>query len=310
MLPFALAAALVSAPSEVPVVLQATPTPLHGTLLRPDGQVRAAAVILPGSGPTDRDGNTVAAGYVSQPYKLLAEALAVEGIATIRIDKRGIGESRAAAPTEESLRFGDLAADARAWAARAAEDTGQPCAWLIGHSEGALVALAAVATPEDRICGLVLVAGAGRPAGAVLREQLGRQLPPALMAQAETALADLEGGRETPNVPGLEMLFRPAIQPYLISWLALDPAALAAAYDGPMLIAQGTTDVQVGMADAEALATAQPAARLVRWEGVNHVLKTAPGEFGPNLASYRDATLPLAPGVADAIVEFITAPLR
>ena len=306
MLTLALAAALAFAPTETPVSLTAAaPAPLHGTLLQPEGDTRAAAVILPGSGPTDRNGDTVLMGYVSRPYKLLAEALANDGVATIRIDKRGIGESIAAAPSETGLRFQDMALDARAWAAEAATLTGQPCAWLIGHSEGAMVALEATRTPDGNICGLVLLSGPGRPAGVVLREQLARQLPPPLMAQADAALADLEAGRTTANVPGLEALFRPSVQPYLISWLALDPAELAAAYDGPVLIGQGTTDIQVSMTDAQALMAAQPNARLATFEGVNHVLKVAPADFAGNLATYRDATLPLAPGVAEAISGFI-----
>lgn len=305
MLTLALAAALALAPTETPVTIAAPLAPLHGTLLQPDGATRAVAVILPGSGPTDRDGNTAAAGYVSQPYRLLAEALAGQGVATVRIDKRGVGESRAAAPDEAGLRFEDLAADARAWAAEAAAQTGQPCAWLIGHSEGVMVALEATRTPDDKVCGLVLLSGPGRRAGVVLREQMQRQLPPPLMAQADAALTELEAGRTTANVPGLEMLFRPSLQPYLISWLAVDPVALLAAYDGPVMVGQGTTDIQVTMVDAQALATARADVRLETFEGVNHVLKVAPEEFNANLATYRDAGLPLAPGVAEAIGGFI-----
>lgn len=305
MLTLAALAALTLAPTETPIALSAQPAPLHGTLLEPAGGSRAVAVILPGSGPTDRNGNSPQFGIAAQPYRLLAEALAADGIATVRIDKRGIGESAAAASSEADLRFGDMAADARAWAAEAARRAGQPCAWLIGHSEGALVALAAAETPDDKICGLVLLSGAGRPAGVVLREQLRTQLPPTLMAQTDTALSELEAGRTVDNIPGLEALFRPSVQPYLISWLALDPAALAAGYAGPILIGQGTTDIQTTMADAEALAAAQPNARLVRFEGVNHVLKVAPGDRAQNAATYADPTLPLAPGVAEAVAGFI-----
>lgn len=304
----ALAALTLADPTVTPVQVAAQPAPLHGTLLTPERETRAVAVILPGSGPTDRDGNSPQVGIAAQTYKLLAEALAADRIATIRIDKRGIGESRAAGPSEEALSFDIMAADARAWAAEAAAVAGQPCAWLIGHSEGALVALAAVREPDAKVCGLVLLSGAGRKAGVVLREQLSRQLPPALMAQAETALIELEAGRTTASVPGLEALFRPSVQPYLISWLTLDPAALAAAYPGPILIGQGTTDLQIPMTDAEALVAAQPKARLARFEGVNHVLKTAPSEAPANMATYRDANLPLAPGVAEAVSEFILRP--
>lgn len=308
MLMLALAALALNDPTETPVALASQPASLHGTLLTPEGETRTAAVILPGSGPTDRDGNSPQFGIVAQPYRLLAEALAEDGIATIRIDKRGIGESQAAGPNEEALSFDAMAADARAWAGEAATRTGQPCAWLIGHSEGALVALAATREADDKICGLVLLSGAGRPAGMVLREQLGRQLPPAMMAQAETALTELEAGRTVASVPGLEALFRPSVQPYLISWLTLDPAALAAAYPGPILVGQGMTDLQIPMTDAEAIVAAQPNARLIRFEDVNHVLKTAPSDPAANMATYRDADLPLAPGVAEAVSDFILEP--
>lgn len=306
MLTFALAATLMTgAPVATPVELASTPAPLHGTLLTPEGQTRAAAVILPGSGPTDRDGNSAQLGIRAGTYRLLAEGLAERGVASIRIDKRGISESAAAGPAEADLRFSAYADDARAWAAEAAAKTSRPCAWLIGHSEGALVALAAVAAGDDKVCGLVLLSGAGRPAGDVLREQLAA-LPEPLKTPAYDALAELEAGRTVADPPAsLAALFRPSVQPYLISWLALDPAKLAAAYDGPIMIGQGTTDLQIPLADAQALKTAQPRAELVVWDGVNHVLKVAPADRAGNLATYADPSLPLAPGVVEAVAAFV-----
>lgn len=306
MLTVALAATLMTgAPVATPVELRASPAPLHGTLLTPEGETRAAAVILPGSGPTDRDGNSPQFGIRAGTYRLLAEGLAERGVASIRIDKRGIGESTAAGPAEADLRFSAYVEDARAWAAEAAAKTGRPCAWLIGHSEGALVALAAAANGDDRVCGLVLLSGAGRPAGAVLREQLAA-LPEPLKTQAYGAVADLEAGRTVADPPAsLAALFRPSVQPYLISWLALDPAKLAAAYEGPIFIGQGATDLQVGVADAEALKAAQPRAERVVWDGVNHVLKVAPAERAANVATYMDPALPLAPGVVEAVAAFV-----
>lgn len=306
MLTVALAATLMTgAPVATPVELRASPAPLHGTLLTPEGETRAAAVILPGSGPTDRDGNSPQFGIRAGTYRLLAEGLAERGVASIRIDKRGIGESTAAGPAEADLRFSAYVEDARAWAAEAAAKTGRPCAWLIGHSEGALVALAAAANGDDKVCGLVLLSGAGRPAGAVLREQLAA-LPEPLKTQALAAVADLEAGRTVADPPAsLAALFRPSVQPYLISWLALDPAKLAAAYDGPIFIGQGATDLQVGVADAEALKAAQPRAERVVWDGVNHVLKVAPAERAANVATYMDPALPLAPGVVEAVAAFV-----
>ncbi|MBN9465452.1 alpha/beta hydrolase [Brevundimonas sp.] len=305
-------AALAAAPVSTEIVLPSQPAPLHGTLLTPP-DASTVAVILPGSGPTDRDGNSPL-GVAAGTYRLLAEGLADQGIATLRIDKRGIAASAAAGPAEADLRFDAYAADARAWAAEAAVRAGKPCAWLIGHSEGALVALKAVAGGDDpessKVCGLILLSGAGRPAGAVLREQLA-SLPEPMKTQAFAVLTQLEAGRTVADTPpALAALFRPSVQPYLISWLPLDPAALLAAYDGPVFIGQGTTDLQIGVADAEALAAADPRATLKLWSGVNHVLKTAPTDRAANLTTYADPALPLAPGVVEDVAGFIKANAR
>lgn len=295
--------ALLAGPVSTEIALPVEPAPLHGTLLTPEN-ASAVGVILPGSGPTDRDGNSPM-GVSASTYRQLAEGLAAQGIATVRIDKRGIGASAAAGPAEADLRFGAYVADARAWAAEAAGRAGKPCAWLIGHSEGALIALKAVEDGDDKICGLVLLSGAGRPAGVVIREQL-TALPEPMKAQAFSALTELEAGRTVADTPpALAALFRPSVQPYLISWLPLDPAALIAAYDGPVFIGQGTTDLQVGVADAQALAAADPRATLKLWDGVNHVLKTAPADRAANIAAYSNPDLPLAAGVVEDVAAFI-----
>jgi len=304
MLNLMLAGAIAMAPTSTAVTLPSQPAPLQGTMLAQDASPRAVAVIIAGSGPTDRDGNSPL-GVTAATYRLLVESLAARDIATLRYDKRGIGQSAAAATAEADLRFDAYVADAKAWAAEAASRAGLPCAWLIGHSEGALVALAAVRTPDDKICGLVLLSGAGRPAGVVIREQLAG-VPEPLKTQAFDILSELEQGRAVAEVPApLLSLFRPSVQPYLMSWLALDPASLIATYDGPVLIGQGTTDLQITMTDAQALKSAQPDAELAPFEGANHVLKVAPADRAANLATYSAPSLPLAPGVAKTIADFI-----
>lgn len=309
MLPLLIAGAMALVPVATPVALPSEPAPLHGTLLTPEGGARAVVVIIPGSGPTDRDGNSGPLATANN-LKLLAEGLAEDGVASLRIDKRGIGESAAAGRDESRLSFSDYADDARAWAAEASSRAGTPCAWLVGHSEGALVALAATRTPDDKICGLVLLSGPGRPLGAILREQLAN-VPEPLKTQAFAAIGELEQGRTVADTPPeLAALFRPSVQPYVISMLAQDPTALIAAYDGPVLIVQGTTDLQVKMDDANALSQAQPRATLAPFEGVNHMLKIAPLDRAANLATYRDPSLPLAPGIVDTVSAFILSHAR
>lgn len=301
-----LAGALALAPTSTDVTLASEPAPLHGTLLQPEAPARAVAVIIAGSGPTDRDGDSPM-GVRGAVYRQLAEGLAERGVASLRYDKRGIAASAAAATSEADMRFDHYIDDAEAWAAEAASQTGLPCAWLIGHSEGALIALAVADKPDSKVCGLVLLSGAGRPAGAPLREQF-ETLPEPLKAQASVILAELEQGRAVEEVPApLAVLFRPSVQPYMMSWLPLDPARLIAAYDGPVLIGQGTTDIQITMTDAEALKAAKPEADLVTFEGVNHVLKASPQDRAANIATYGNPDLPIAEGVSEAVADFIVS---
>jgi len=309
MLSLALAAALtLTDPTSTPVQVASPLAPMHGTLLTPEGGTRVAAVIIAGSGPTDRDGNSPL-GVSAASYRLLAEGLAEHGVATVRYDKRGAGESVPALGNEADLRFEHMVDDALAFAAETRTQTGQACVWLIGHSEGTGVALLAAARDPDGICGLVLLSGMGRRPRVILEEQLGTQLPEPMRTQTFDALARLEAGElvaDTP--PALAALLRPSVQPFLIGLLALDPAALIAAYQGPVFIGQGETDIQTTVADAQALKAARPDATLVIWEGVNHLLKVAPAERTANIATYSNPDLPLADGVVEDVAAFILSP--
>lgn len=309
MLSLILAVAMtLSEPVATPVQVASPLAPLHGTLLTPGGETRAAAVIIAGSGPTDRDGNNPL-GVRAASYRLLAEGLADEGVATLRYDKRGAGQSMAAVGNEADLRFEHMVDDALAFAAEARARTGLPCVWLIGHSEGTGVALMAVARDDEGICGLVLLSGLGRRPRVILEEQLGGQLPEPLRTRTFEAIARLEAGERVADTPPeLAALLRPSVQPFLIGLLALDPAALIATYDGPVFIGNGTTDLQTTVVDARVLAEAQPDARLVIWDGVNHLLKVAPADRAANLATYADPDLPLADGVVEDVAGFILTP--
>jgi pimeloyl-ACP methyl ester carboxylesterase len=281
---------------------------LHGTLLMPARRSRGAPVlILPGSGPTDRDGNSPM-GVRAQPYRLLAEALAAEGIASLRIDKRGVAASAGAGGSEAELRIATYADDARSWAERLRRRTGARCVWLLGHSEGGLHALLAADRPAG-ICGLILVSSPGRRLGEVLREQLPAALAGTpLLPTALAMLAELEAGRPVPAEtvpPPLMSLFRPSVQLFMISMLAIDPQERLRRFAGPVLIVHGSTDIQVGLADAQRLAAARRGVELAVIEGMNHVMKTAPADRQANAATYADPNLPLAPGLSSRIAAFV-----
>ncbi|MEO6113241.1 MAG: alpha/beta fold hydrolase [Sphingomicrobium sp.] len=303
-----LAAALAAAtPIERPLAAPGPLAPLSGTLLDA-GKGSPVVVIIPGSGPTDRDGNNPL-GVTAAPYRLLAQSLAKRGVSTVRIDKRGLFGSKAAVASANQVTIADYAADAHAWAKAARAATGAKCVWLLGHSEGSLVALAAGQDRRD-LCGVISVSGVGRKFGTVIRDQLTSNPANApILAPALAALDRLEKGQRVDGktLPApLQPLFGEAVQPYLIDLMAQDPARLAAALKLPLLIVQGTRDLQVKVEDARALAAAQPEAKLVLVADVNHVLKrVATDDRAANFATYADPSLPVAPGVVDAIVAFV-----
>ena len=283
--------------------------PLRGTMVAPPA-ASAAVLIIPGSGPTDRDGNT-ALRVAAAPYRLLAEGLAAEGIASLRIDKRGLFASAGAVTDPNAVIIADYVADVQKWVSLLRARTDLPCVWLLGHSEGGLIALAA-ARQRDGICGLVLAATPGRPLGRVLRDQLASNPANApLLEQAFAATAALEAGRRVDVSalhPALAALFRPAIQSFLIDSFAQDPAKLIAVWDGPALIVQGERDLQVSAADARFLHEAASGSTLAILPEANHVLKAVPAsDPAANLAAYANPTLPLAPGLVARIAAFVRA---
>jgi len=276
---------------------------LYGSLLLPQSDSPVPiALLIAGSGPTDRDGNNPMGRNDS--LKRLAQALAKQGIASLRYDKRGIAASRAAGPDERGLSVERYVADAAAWGRKLKADPRFDRLILIGHSEGALIA--SLAAEQAGADALVAIAGSARPIDQLLREQLQGKLPPPLLAQSEALIDALKAGRTRPEVPRkLMVLFRPSVQPYLISLFRQDPAAAFARLRLPALIVQGRHDIQVGVQDAEALKAAKPDAELALIDGMNHVLRIVPAAAKQQLASYNDPQLPLARALPERIASFI-----
>jgi pimeloyl-ACP methyl ester carboxylesterase len=296
-----------AAVASIPITASGPQGSLAGTF-EDAGKGAPIVLMIPGSGPTDRDGNNPL-GVTAAPYRLLAEALAAKGVSTVRIDKRGLGGSKAAVADGNKVTIADYATDTHNWVAAIRKRTGVPCVWVLGHSEGSLIALAA-AQQADGICGVISVSGAGRRLSEVIREQLRANPANApLLDQAMPALDMLEKGGHvdvTAMNPALLPLFAPQVQDFLIDDFRHDPAKLAASLKVPLLIVQGGRDIQISPADAKALAAAQPKAKLVLIPAMNHVLKdVATDDRDANMATYADPSLPVDSALVDTIANFV-----
>jgi hypothetical protein len=279
---------------------------LHGTLETPAAKPPYPVVlIIAGSGPTDRDGNSPMLPGKNNSLRMLAEGLAARGIASLRYDKRLIGESTIAGLKEEDLRFDMYVDDAVRWGEYLRRDPRFRSLVIAGHSEGSLIGM--LAARKLAANGYVSIEGPGRPAGEVILEQVrSKPLPAGMMKQVEDIVKALEAGNRVESVPpALAALFRPSVQPYVISWFRYDPAREIARLGMAVLILQGTTDIQVSVDDAKLLSKASPQAKLVVIEGMNHVLKEVPAAMDKQLASYGDPSLPLAGKLVNEITGLI-----
>jgi fermentation-respiration switch protein FrsA (DUF1100 family) len=295
-----------SAQSVEPATLTTPSGVLSGTLQLPagGGAPYPLVLIIPGSGPTDRNGNTVGLSTGPEMYRLLADSLAAHGIASLRYDKRGIGASAGAMGPERALRFETAATDAVDWVSQVRKDRRFSSIVILGHSEGSLLGMLAAGTAKAD--GYISVAGVARRADHVLHDQLAQQLPPALLEQTDSVFASLVRGDTVPNTPAaLAALFRPSVQPYLISWFRYSGVTEIAKLTMPVLIVQGTHDLQVPMSEADLLASALPRAKVARIVGMNHVLKITPASMAEQQRFYLDPTVPLVGEMVAAVTAFV-----
>ena len=291
---------------EEEIVLNTPTGDIHGKLMLPDGSTPCPVVlIIAGSGPTDMNGNSIGTGMTNNSLLFLAQELAAKGIATVRYDKRGIGKSAAAGSKEEDLRFDHYIDDAAAWSDKLGSDARFNKVIIAGHSEGSLIGMVA-ATRSKVVKAYVSIAGCGSPAYEILEKQLQSQ-PAKIQEESAAICKELREGRTVEQVPFyLAALYRQSVQPYLISWFAYNPAVEIAKLNIPVLILQGDKDIQVGTEEAEKLHAALPSSSLYIIKEMNHVLKHCDTmQQMAQLATYRDADLPIKPELVEHIVEFI-----
>jgi len=277
---------------------------IYGTLTMPKDAAGKIPVVLiiGGSGPTDRDGNSPALGLNANIYKLLAYDLGKAGIASVRYDKRMIGQS-AGTQKETDLRFDDYIDDAVGFIEMLGDDARFSKVIVAGHSEGSLVGM--IACQGQAVKGFISLAGAGEPAEKILDEQM-KSKPQYLQDNFHRIMDTLKRGKTDQEVdPQLYPVLRPSIQNYVMSWCRRIPQLEIKRLKIPILIIQGTTDLQVSVDNAEKLKDAKSSATLDIIHGMNHVLKDAPADKDQNMATYKDPNLPLDAQMVTDIIDFI-----
>jgi len=275
---------------------------IEGTLLVPDIESKfPVVIIIAGSGPTDRNGNNPF--MVNNSLKMIAESLLENNIASLRFDKRGIGKSATVPLNESELRFEDYVYDVVSWIDFLKQDKRFDQLILLGHSEGSLIGM--IAAQRRQVDKFISVAGSGEKIDVTIKKQLKEQ-PAFVLEQSNPIIDSLSQGYLVKNVPPfLNSLFRPSVQPYMISWMKYNPQEEIARLEIPVLIIQGTTDLQVSVNDAELLKKSYPNANLFIIEGMNHILKNAEADRMKNLSTYNNQELPLNIEFANKINDFI-----
>lgn len=300
---FLLAASTLRAQEEA-VVLHTQSGDLYGTITTPEQKNNIPVVlIIPASGPTDRDGNNPM--MKTNTLKMLAEELQKNGIASLRYDKRGAGESKAAGANESELLFADYVNDAREWVNLLKQDRRFSGIIVAGHSEGSQIGMLTAAGNPD-VKKFISLSGPGEPAAAVFRRQMATQ-PEQIQKIANPIIDKLEKGDTTGNVhPFLYSVFRPSAQPYLISWFKLDPAETIKQLNIPVLLLQGNMDIQVVENDANLLKAAYPQAEEHIINQMTHSLKNCDSrDLMTQMQAYSNLNLPLNPELIQYVIGFI-----
>jgi uncharacterized protein len=290
--------------TETEIELQTSTGVISGTLTIPNNsKTSPIVIIIAGSGPTDRNCNSPL-GIQTNTYKMISADFAKKGVSSLRFDKRGIGKSKSAMTSESDLRFETYVNDVVAWISLLKPDTRFSKIFLLGHSEGSLIGM--IAANKIKISGLISIAGVGKSADKLLQERLKDKLPQQLLDESNRILDSLKIGKMVSNVnPNLIAIYRPSVQPYMISWIKYDPETEIKKLKIPVLIIQGSTDIQVNIDDAKILSASKSDAKLLIIEKMNHVMKESDADIQKNMATYKNPDLPLISGLVDEIVDFI-----
>jgi len=277
---------------------------IEGTLLTPNTKTNSIAIIIPGSGPTDRDGNQ---NFMkNNSLKFLAQDLSNSGIATFRYDKRALTmlKKRVGEKKIKQVRFDHFVTDAQKVVRYFEKRKRYDKIYIIGHSQGSLVGMLAA---NENVAGFISIAGAGKSIDEIIVDQITLMGATDLVESAKKTIDIMKTGKTDKNFnPGLANIFNLGVQPFMMNWMSYSPTEELAKLNIPILIINGTNDIQVAATEAELLKKAKKEAKLVIIENMNHILKTViskdPQE---NTKTYNMPMLKNTSELTEKIIAFI-----
>lgn len=272
---------------------------IDGSLIVPNSGSEQLAIIIGGSGPTDRDGNQ---NFLkTNNLKKLGQVLANNGIATFRYDKRIVKQIKMNT-IDPNIRFDDFVSDAIDVISYFKTKKEFKSIYIIGHSQGSLIGMLAA---QDHIAGFISLAGAGQSIDNVIIDQV-QKTAPMFTDDTKRVFDILKSGTTTTDYPpALRSIFDSSVQEFMMSWMKFDPAVVINNLKIPVLIINGTKDLQVETAEAELLHKANEKSELKLIEKMNHVLFIIEGDAQENAKSYNDHSGKISEELVKDIVDFI-----
>ena len=277
---------------------------IQGTLLTPEKKSKNLAIIIPGSGPTDRDGNQ---NFMkNNSLKFLAQDLVKNNIASYRYDKRALTMLKKGATEKKikQIRFDDFVDDTRKVIAYFRDRDLYDNIFIIGHSQGSLVGMLAATKNVD---GFISIAGAGNTIDNVILEQIEKMGAHKLVESAKNSFEIMRKGKTDKNFnPALANIFNLDTQPFMMNWMTYSPTKEIKKLNIPILIINGSNDIQVSIEEAKLLNENCKNAKLVLIENMNHVFKIVKSnDQQENTKTYNMPLLKNDPKLSEAIISFI-----
>ncbi|WP_298524848.1 alpha/beta hydrolase [uncultured Christiangramia sp.] len=272
-----------------------------GTLTKPTEENNKYLIIfIQGSGPTDRNGNQPM--LQNDGIKKIARELAGNGIASFRYDKR-IFKAQELQLSEKDMIFEDFVEDAKNVVMHFRKEEKFSNIIIAGHSEGSLIG---ILVAQEYVDAFISLAGAADPIDEIITEQV-TNMAPELGVSARTAFDEMaENGRTSNYSPMLEAVFRPSVQPFMASWMKYDPSEEISKLKIPVLVVNGTSDIQVSEEQAQKLAEANENSELVILDQMNHIFRKIEAKDRlVNSKSYNEPNLPLHPELISILTEFV-----